>query len=76
MMMDSQELVNNRIFVEENHIFWKFWVQAILVGKDLYGIVDYTKVLSTRKYNSIWNNSQGTSDYVCNYRQENIATIY
>jgi hypothetical protein len=42
----------------------------------LYGIVDYTKVLSTRKCNNIWKNSQGTSDFVCNYTQENIATIY
>jgi hypothetical protein len=51
-------------------------VQAILVGKDLYGKVDYTKALHTRKCNNMWTNSQGTSDFVCNYRQENIATIY
>jgi hypothetical protein len=63
-------------FLGENYYFWKFRVQAILVGKDLYGIVDYTKVLSIGKCNNIWKNSQGTSDFVCNYRQENIATIY
>jgi len=64
------------MFLGENYYFWKFQVQAILVGKDLYEIVDYTKVWSTRKCNNIWKNSQDTSDFVCNYRQENIATIY
>jgi hypothetical protein len=64
------KLVNNRIFLGENYYFWKFWVQAILVEKDLYGKVNCTKALSTRKCNNMWKNSQGTSDFVCNYRQE------